>query len=311
VAAPQLQGSEPLRFRNQGTLFALTPTEAEFVLSWLAERDPSLPDLRPEEADEVGQLTRVTFHPSYTYEDFIEGFRPVPSSGGGLQLRLEDGVFKRVCGAALAAPERPYLVVIDEINRGNIPRIFGELITLLEADKRGLTILLPQSHEAFAVPSNVFIIGTMNTADRSIRLLDAALRRRFAFLEFMPDPVPLEGGRVAGLDLAGFLTELNRRIARVEGREKQIGHSFLLDGEQPIADPALFAARFRTEILPLLQEYAYDDYRELATYLGPAFVSVDEQRLNGDVLADPDSLVAALVEEFQPRVSDSLEVDVP
>ena len=135
----------------------------------------------------VGLLTRVTFHPSYTYEDFIEGFRPDASGAGGLSLALEDGVFKRVCRAAQANPGRPYLLLIDEINRGNVAKIMGELLTLLERDKRGLSVTLPQSKETFSVPANVFLLGTMNTADRSIKLLDAALRRRFAFIECMPD----------------------------------------------------------------------------------------------------------------------------
>ncbi len=109
----------------------------------------------------VGSLTRVTLHPSYTYEDFIEGFRP---EGGarGLSLALEDGVFKRVCRAAQADPDRPYLLLIDEFNRGNVAKIMGELLTLLERDKRGLILTLPQSKETFSVPPNVFLLGTMN-----------------------------------------------------------------------------------------------------------------------------------------------------
>jgi 5-methylcytosine-specific restriction protein B len=305
IKAPQLAASEPVRFRNQGTLFRLTTDEADFLLAWLAERDSSLPDLQPEGSDEVGQLTRVTFHPSYTYEDFVEGYKPVGGGTGTLDLRLQDGIFKRVCLAARAKPGRPHLVLVDEINRGNIPKIFGELITLLELDKRNLSVALPQSGDEFSVPSNVYLVGTMNTADRSIRLLDAALRRRFAFIELMPDASLLEGGRVHGLDLSTFLAELNRRIARIEGREKQIGHSFLLDGDQPLTDPGLFAARFKHEILPLLQEYAFEDYRELVTYLGPALIDPDEQRLLTDKLDDPQALISALAAEFTPLTTEA------
>ncbi|MEP7228030.1 MAG: AAA family ATPase, partial [Gemmatimonadales bacterium] len=273
LAADRILGnSEPMRFRNQGTLFSLSSDEADYLFSVLRERDPNLP-VDDTEGDGIGQLTRVTFHPSYTYEDFVEGYKPAPTGTGQLDLRMTDGVFKQVCRAAQADPDRTYLIVIDEINRGNIPKIFGELITLLEADKRGLTVILPQSREAFAVPRNVFLLGTMNTADRSIKLLDAALRRRFAFIELMPDVEPL-AGKVGDLDLQVFLSELNAKIAATEGREKQIGHSFLLDEDgQPVTTPEAFAQRFRYEILPLLQEYAYEDYSELESYIGPKLVN--------------------------------------
>ncbi len=275
--------------------------------SWpgLRTATPSLPDLAPEGSDVVGQLTRVTFHPSYTYEDFVEGFKPAGGGSGMLDLRLQDGVFKRVCLAARAKPDRTFLLLVDEINRGNIPKILGELITLLELDKRNLTVTLPQSGEEFSVPPNVVLVGTMNTADRSIRLLDAALRRRFAFIELMPDPTLLEGARIHGLDLAAFLAELNRRVVERTDREKQVGHSFLLDGEQPVTDPALFAARFRYEILPLLQEYAFEDYRDLAHYLGDALIDEKEQCLIADKIEDPQALIAALAAEFTPAPPDA------
>lgn len=311
VADERLSASEPVRNRAQGTLFALTPTEGAYLISWLQERDASLVDL-PDVDDDgvVGNLTRVTFHPSYTYEDFVEGFKPQQTGSGGLSLALEDGVFKRVCAAARLKPDEPFLLLIDEVNRGNIPKIFGELITLLERDKRGMTVSLPQSRDKFEVPRNVFIVGTMNTADRSIRLLDAALRRRFAFIELMPDSGPLQGAMVGSLDLGLFLDTLNDRIARTEGREKQIGHSFLLDERGfPIADPEEFAGQFRHEIVPLLQEYAYEDYRELEAYLGKAVVDVDAQRIRPGVLDDPQVLLAALANEFgqAQEVSDLAE----
>lgn len=297
LADPLFSKSEPMRFRNQGTLFALTPDEADYMLALLRDRDPSLPlDLEDDEA--VGQLTRVTFHPSYGYEDFVEGYKPIPTGTGQLDLRLVDGVFKRVCRAAQADPEHTYLLMVDEINRGNIPKIFGELITLLEKDKRNFPVVLPQSRQAFSVPPNVFMLGTMNTADRSIKLLDAALRRRFAFIELMPEMEPLNGGKVGDLDLQTFLSELNRRIAKSEGREKQIGHSFLLESGEPVSTADEFARRFRYEILPLLQEYSYDDYKELAGYLGKTLVLASEQALA--LPTDADELVAALAAEFQP-----------
>lgn len=306
-----LRNSEAMRNQNRGTLFSLTGAESEYLLAWLKERDSKLPELESEISDAIGPLTRVTFHPSYTYEDFVEGYKPVSTGTGMLELRLQDGVFKRLCRTAETNAKQDYLLLIDEINRGNIPKIFGELITLLERDKRGVTVVLPQSGESFAVPPNVYVIGTMNTADRSIRLLDAALRRRFAFIELMPETGPLEGGRVGELDLVVFLTELNRRVARIEGREKQIGHSYLLDAGQPVSDPSLFASQFRHEILPLLQEYAYEDYRELAEYIGTALVDVEEQRMRSDVLDDPATLTAALAAHLAPADEGDVPLENP
>ena len=296
-----LAQSEPMRNNNQGTLFALTEAEAEHLLLQLAERHPQRPVLKHADSGttaSVGSLTRVTFHPSYTYEDFIEGFRPDAGGAGGLSLALEDGVFKRVCRAAQANPDRPYLLLIDEINRGNVAKIMGELLTLLERDKRGLTLTLPQSKETFSVPANVFLLGTMNTADRSIKLLDAALRRRFAFIECMPDTELLHGAAVGELALDDFLDGLNQRIARFEGREKQVGHSYLLVDGQPVDEVEEFAARFREEILPLLQEYCYDDYAMLAKFIGTELVDADAGTLDAEKVDDAEQLVAALAREF-------------
>ena len=262
-----------------------TYTALRFAVWWLAERlgargfDPladygtqgfraAVNTLSDPGEKTAGHSSQLTFHPSYGYEDFIEGFRPRPGATG-LDLRMTAGVFKRVCKAAEADPDHPYLLLIDEINRGDLPKILGELITLLERDKRGLTVLLPQSGEPFAVPANVAIIGTMNTADRSIRLLDSALRRRFAFLELMPDPTVLEGYRVGELHLADLLSGLNDRIRAQAGRDQQIGHAFFLDGGSPLATANHVATVVRNDLMPLLQEYAYDDYSILASFLGP------------------------------------------
>jgi 5-methylcytosine-specific restriction protein B len=189
-------------------------------------------------------------------------------------------------------------VLIDEINRANLPRVFGELLTVLESDKRGLPVTLPGSGQELTVPDNLFVVGTMNTADRSIRTLDAALRRRFAFIELMPQPELLNGTKVDDLELDTFLRELNRRITQTAGRERQIGHSFFLDGEEPIQDAPTLADVLRLEIVPLLQEIAYDDYGRLAEYLGTEVVNAAEQRLT-DVVNDPQGLIAALAKEYK------------
>ncbi|MFE6889702.1 McrB family protein [Streptomyces sp. NPDC057694] len=246
-----------------------------------------------------GLLTVITFHPGYGYEDFVEGFRPVRGAGGGgLALDLVDGVFKRVCQAAAKDPDRPYLIVVDELNRGDLPKILGELITLIERDKRGRTVTLPLSGERFSVPPNVRLVGTMNTADRSIRLLDAAVRRRFAFLELLPDSTPLEGCYVDRLHLAEMLDALNERIRTRLDREKQIGHAYFLPGGTPVDSAAELAAIVRGEVLPLLQEYAYDDYTLLAAFLGEELVDRDNHTLRE---VEDEKLIAALYEEFQVK----------
>jgi 5-methylcytosine-specific restriction protein B len=296
---PLLADSEPLKFRCQGTLFALSPVEADHLLAVLGERDPGVASAA---APSVQRLTSVTFHPSYAYEDFIEGFRPKQSGEGGMALTLRDGVFKRVCDAARANQQSRYVVLIDEINRGNIPKIFGELITLIEKDKRGFTVQLPQSGVNFAVPPNLLIIGTMNTADRSVQLLDTALRRRFTFLELLPESDRLEGVTAGGLALDTFLDELNQRIRQRFGREKQIGHAMFFNGSDIVDTPESFASMFHYELLPLLQEYLYDDYTELRHLLGDV-IDVDSQRLAADVLDDPDALCAKLAEQFGASAS--------
>lgn len=290
-----MQNSEPMRNRCQGTLFSLTPEEAQYLLELLAENDPDVSKYVTS-GQGIGPLSWITFHPSYSYEDFVEGFRPIDSVGGGLVLRLVDGVFKSICLEAQSNPKQNYIVVIDEINRANLAKVFGELITLFEKDKRGLEIRLPQSKDPFTIPPNVYLLGTMNTADRSIKLLDSALRRRFAFIELMPNLNLLSGAKVNNLSLDIFLETLNAHIAEAEGREKQIGHSFLLEHGQPVTEPAEFSRRFRQEILPLLQEYCYDDYASLAVFIGNRLVNEKSQSLDQEILADDDALIDALAE---------------
>ena len=138
------------------------------------------------------------------------------------------------------------------------------------------------------------MIATMNTADRSIRVLDAALRRRFAFIELMPDATLLEGEGPEGLKLDEFLTELNNRIVKAVGREKQVGHSYFLEAGAPIKDGLEFARRFRQEVLPLLQEYCYDDYTKLAEFVGSEIVEVEEQRIDPEIVENATRLIEAL-----------------
>lgn len=293
---PLIQKSEPLMFNSQGTLFSISQEEALQLMKLISEKNSDF-ELDVEDSAVLGPLTRLTFHASYSYEDFIEGFRPVKGQRDQIALRLEDGVFKRLCRKA-SSSELPYLVFIDEINRANVTRVLGETITLLEADKRGHTITLPQSKDLFSIPPNVYTIGTMNTADRSIKLVDVALRRRFAFIEMMPDCEMLEGIVVGGLPLDKFLSELNRRITVREGREKQIGHSFLLENGNPVSSAGEFCKRFRYEILPLLQEYCYDNYDALADILGNKLIDRDNQSINQELLESEEELIDALKKEM-------------
>ncbi len=211
-------------------------------------------------------VATCTFHPMYSYEDFIEGYRP---DGDG--FKLEPGIFKRMVTAAQAQPGKRFVLIIDEINRGNIPKIFGELITLIEASKRGTTSShLPLSKEPFTVPDNLLVIGTMNTADRSILLLDTALRRRFAFKELLPEPHLLRSGAIADITLSTWLRALNRRIVEQlgrDGRNLQVGHAYLMPGGKPAATLSRIGEIIRDELWPLLQEYCYEDPNKLANIL--------------------------------------------
>ena len=197
------------------------------------------------------------FHPAYGYEDFLEGYRPHAQEGQML-FELRNGIFKTLCEDAGANPHRNFYLIVDEINRGDIPRIFGELLTILESNKRGKTVVLPLSKTPFAVPKNVYVIGTMNTADRSIALLDAALRRRFGFIELMPDSSTLGQTFIEGIPLADWLDALNARICEHIGRDAhnlQIGHSYFLENGHPIRDFAHLRRVLREDIVPLLEEY--------------------------------------------------------
>lgn len=178
--------------------------------------------------------------------------------------------------------DNPYVFIIDEINRGNVSKIFGELITLIEPSKRlgadeWMTCTLPYSGEKFGVPKNVYILGTMNTADRSLVQLDAALRRRFEFEEMMPKP-ELLGVTKDGIDLIKLLTEINRRITARLDREHQIGHSYFMKlGKNSTVDDV--QGIFKKNIIPLLQEYFFDDYESIRSILSEAFVHHNDGRM--------------------------------
>ena len=227
-------------------------------------------DFRFDPKGGTGQIAMVTFHQSFSYEDFIEGIRPKLGDGDGIGYELRDGIFKRIANAAQADLEQRYVLIIDEINRGNIPKIFGELITLIEDSRRigkpdETRVILPYSNKDFGVPGNLYIIGTMNTADRSILLLDTALRRRFHFVEMMPDPEhKCIFDDIKEVDVRKILKAMNERISLLLDREHQIGHTYLFD----VKNVEVLADKFQNAIFPLLQEYFYDDWSKIREVLG-------------------------------------------
>lgn len=335
-------------------------------------------DLKPDydKLVDSGQIVFTTFHQSMSYEDFIEGIKPVVE-GSEMTYKVQGGIFKELCERAsqeysvsnfnscydnfvtdvinkgvrvqlksvggkdfhvdvnskgnlnlyttdkqnfngvltkeniektyfgeldywkgymqgvidhlkeeykLGEPQKidkreNYVLIIDEINRGNVAQIFGELITLIEPSKRlgnseEMKAILPYSSaqkekpEYFGVPNNLYIIGTMNTADRSVEALDTALRRRFSFEEMMPKPERLGDKELCDVKLSDLLTTINQRIVALKDREHQIGHSYFmgLETDSDLKDV------FKDKIIPLLQEYFYGDYKKIYYVLGPGFV---------------------------------------
>jgi len=211
----------------------------------------------------------VTFHQSYSYEDFVEGIKPtLGETDEGLSYNIVPGTFKSIATEAANDPDHNYAIFIDEINRGNIANIFGELITLIEEDKRGLEIELPYSKEKFSIPKNLYIYGTMNTADRSVEALDTALRRRFAFTEMLPNAEFINTTKCGNIDLKVLLQTINSRIEKILDRDHTIGHSYFRD----IYSLNDLRHAFKSKIIPLLQEYFYNDYSKIGRILGPAFL---------------------------------------
>lgn len=265
---------------------------------------------RYNELKELKRVAFTTFHQSYGYEEFIEGIKPEVDDHNNVIYKVEDGLFKKFCEIAgkshdhvatsnadghqatgneninkLEEPnlgpnetveDHPYVFVIDEINRGNISKIFGELITLIENTKRkgaeeAMEVVLPYSGDLFSVPNNVYILGTMNTADRSIALMDTALRRRFGFVAMMPDASLLDGVNIVdksvSVNIGQMLRVINERITFLYDREHTIGHAFFMKLVQggTVSD---LAEIFKKSVVPLLQEYFYEDYEKIRLVLG-------------------------------------------
>jgi 5-methylcytosine-specific restriction protein B len=255
-----------------------------FAEWWVHERTEGEPT--------PNQIQSVTFHPSYAYEDFVEGLTAEATDDGDVAYEIDDGILKSISDDAREAFEAaeeeaeaaPFVLIVDEINRGNIAQIFGELITLLEADKRGgFETELAHSGETFTLPPNLYLIGTMNTADQSIALVDTALRRRFRFVDFPPsldvifaedDSIGASANRAVTRrsddinrreQLLGAsvlaVEELNDRILGVPdlGKGKQLGHAYLME----LDSPGAVVDAWRYDILPQLEEYYFGQFERL------------------------------------------------
>jgi len=240
----------------------------------------------------VERFLFTTFHQSFSYEDFIEGIRPQlaisdeDSEFTDVKYHIAEGIFKQICKIADKNPQKKHAIFIDEINRGNIANIFGELITLIEEDKRlgnanQMSATLPYSKEIFGIPKNLYIIGTMNTADRSVEALDTALRRRFSFIELNPDPRLLahESYKCAGVDLEQLLTTINSRIEKLLDKDYCIGHAYFMtikNRNKPLLE---LRQIFSNKILPLLQEYFYGDWGKISLVLGTGFITKQDNAI--------------------------------
>jgi hypothetical protein len=230
----------------------------------------------------------ITFHQSYSYEEFVEGIKPSINNdedNATIFYEYNRGIFKEICQQANSDPENNYLLIIDEINRGNISKIFGELITLIESDKRvipngerifentktqneELVVILPYTKSKFGVPNNLYILGTMNTSDRSIASIDIALRRRFKFVEMMPKRELVAD---FGINFADVFENLNTKIKILLDRDHQIGHSYFIKTKYENAGSDELKAIWFSEILPLLNEYFYCDWEKLKLVV-PGFI---------------------------------------
>lgn len=216
-----------------------------------------------------GRIVFTTFHQSYGYEDFIQGLRP-DTKKEGINFKVVDGVFKKIADRALLDHNNDYVIIIDEINRANISKVFGELITLIEEDKRwgelNQTSASLQLGDIFTVPNNLYILGTMNSADKSISLIDAALRRRFEFIEQKPD-----GSLIGNHALQEIFVKLNKSLVdKLDSADLLIGHSYFMNKSEEDLTKI-----FNNSIIPLLYEYFYDNKKKVIDVLEDSVENVD------------------------------------
>lgn len=285
----------------------------------LADSLPLLSDLQTKLTDyqtalnnqfqpKLERFSFVSFHQAYGYEEFVEGIRPHIADNGQMSYRIESGAFLRLCQQAKNDPSHRYAMLIDEINRANVARVFGELMSLIEPTKRAgqtdsLSVNLAYSRQPFSVPSNVDIYATMNSQDHSLTPLDMAFRRRFEFIECQPQPQLLGKVMANGIeiDLAKLLTALNERIMQNLAKDNQLGHSFLwgIDSLQALS------AAFSQSIIPQVAQACQHHGQILQAVFGQRFIRlVDNKKatgfmaqqagfdINTQALDDPNSYLA-------------------
>jgi len=277
---------EPLIFsKDEHAVWSVDREMVDEQLPELTDKLKVFREFKPV-AKEIRRYEYVTFHQSYSYEDFVEGIKPVMSEDVAetLTYEVKPGIFKSMVKRASDDPDHEYALLIDEINRGNVASIFGELIALIEDDKRKaapneLRAQLPYSRQEFVVPSNLYIIGAMNTADRSVEALDTALRRRFTFVSIPPQPELIRQPDNLEVDLRRLLITINARIEKLLDKDHCIGHSYFMGIAQ--TDDSLGELRniFSTRILPLLEEYFYGDPAKIGMALGERFVTRKDETI--------------------------------
>ncbi|MBT6647250.1 MAG: AAA domain-containing protein, partial [Thaumarchaeota archaeon] len=238
-------------------------------------------------SDGSSYIENITFHQSFSYEEFLEGIKPKVVQDDKTKQRfidysVEPGVFKKLCMRAEIDSDNTYAMIIDEINRGNISKIFGELITIIENDKRGDEVTLSYSGEKFSVPDNVYVIGTMNTADQSLTQIDAALKRRFSTVEVMPDSSILEDGMNG---LKELLDAINSKIREKRSRDNQIGHAYFMYDGKPMDKIKDLRFAFATDVIPVIRDYFYADEDELRDVLSDQFINWNDDA-RGDLIDD-------------------------
>lgn len=272
---------EPLLFsKDANSVWSIDVKLATEEAADLVETLERYRSYAPGQGGVIKRYEFTTFHQSYSYEDFVEGIKPVMSEevAETLAYEVKAGIFKTMVKRALADPSHDYALLIDEINRGNVASIFGELITLIEEDKRlgapnELRARLPYSREEFVVPRNLHIIGAMNTADRSVEALDTALRRRFTFVAIPPQPERIQQPANLDVDLQKLLGVINARIEKLLDKDHCIGHSYFMDiakSNDPLAE---LRNIFSTKILPLMEEFFYGDPAKIGMVLGERFIT--------------------------------------